>query len=162
MGFVTRQMGSGLVLAEQSADEAGLQRALRQIDDRLVLQKHPASVGGGWVYKVYRIVSDDQPAHCVCTWTDDHGRPLPLSSGLLDLVQSLRVEARDRRGPDADERNRRRQERVAKAHRDAGDSLVSEHRARVEKGRVSVGLGSSSKLAGWQRNRSLPGGGRRR
>jgi hypothetical protein len=58
------------------------------------------------VWRVMCHVSDWQPALSVCTWADEYGRPLPLSSGILELVRKLRPENRYQR-VDADEHNRR-------------------------------------------------------
>lgn len=147
----------GLVVAEHGADEAALQLALREIDNRYVLQKHPGQVPGGFVYKVFCIVSEDQEAVCVLTWADDHGNPLPLSTGLVEEVKRWRPEARSRRGLDADERNRQLAERRDKERRDALAAITDEHRASIERGRVSVGLSTRPRKPGYQLNRHLKG-----
>lgn len=139
MGLVERMHESGLVLAEEGQDEARLQHALEQIDRSLVLQKHRADVGGGWVYKVIQQVSDDY-APVVFTWCDTFGNPLPLSSGLVEEFKGLRKEAAARRGPDADERNRQLVERTRLQIEADRDAVMADHRARVEKGRVGVGM----------------------
>lgn len=151
MGLVTRETGSGLVVAEQGGDEAAISRALKRIDDRYVLQKHPGDVPGGFVYKVFCIVSEDRPAECILSWADDYGNPLPLSSGLVDEVQRWRPENRERRGPDADERNRLLLERREREAREALAAISDEHRAGIEKGRVSVSLGVRNRVPYWQR-----------
>ena len=151
MRLVTRETGLGLVVAEQAADEAQLGRALKEIDDRYVLQKHPGNVPGGFVYKVYCVVSEDHPAECVLAWADEHGNPLPLSSGLLDEVRKWRPEARARRGPGADERNQALQERRERDRREALRAVSDEHRAELERGKISVALGTRTKKPYWQR-----------
>lgn len=82
---------SGLVVAEESADEAGLQRALNRIDHpaarRLVLTREVDRKHDCWVWLVHVVVSDDRPAVYVCRWDDERGRPLPLSSGLVERVR---------------------------------------------------------------------------
>jgi hypothetical protein len=78
---------SGLVVAEESADEAGLQRALAQLDPRLVLTREVDRRHGCFVWLVHVIVSDDRPAVYVCRWDDHRGVPLPLSSGLVERVR---------------------------------------------------------------------------
>lgn len=157
MRLVTRETGTGLVVAEHSADEAALQHALREIDDRYVLQKHPGDVPGGFVFKVFCVVSEDQEAVCVLTWADDHGRPLPLSSGLIEEVKRWRPEARARRGPDADERNRRLEQRREQERREALAAITDEHRAQIERGRVTVGMSTRPRKPSYQRNRHLRG-----
>lgn len=146
-------------MAEHSRDEASLQRALREIDDRYVLQKHPGNVEGGFVYKVFCVVSEDQEAVCILTWADDYGNPLPLSSGLIDEVQKWRPENRSRRGLTADERNTQLEARREQERRDALAAITEEHRAKVERGQVTVGMSTRPRKPGWQRNRHL--GGRR-
>jgi hypothetical protein len=156
MGLVMRETGSGLVLAEQAADEAGLSRALKQLDDRLVLQRHAGDVAGGWVYKVFTIVSDDEPAECVCTGADEYGNPLPLSSGLLDLVQRLRPDARDRRGPTSDERNAAYRAELDHARTVDAERVSDDHRAKIERGSVTVSLTAGRRKPYWMRNHRPP------
>lgn len=156
MGLVMRETGSGLVLAEQAADEAGLSRALKQIDPRLVLQRHPGDVAGGWVYKVFAVVNEDEPAECICTWADDHGNPLPLSSGLLDLVNQLRPDARARRGPTSDERNTAYRGQLEQAKRDDAERVSDDHRAKIERKQVVVSLAAGRRKPYWLRNNRPP------
>lgn len=144
MGLVTRDTGLGFVVAEEAADEAQLSRALREIDRDLVLQKERADVGGGWVYKVVQIVSDDY-APVVFVWCDRQGNPLPLSSGLVEEFKGLRKEAASRRGPDADERNRRLVERTRQQIETDRETVIAEHRPRVEKGRMGIGMSTRGK-----------------
>ena len=144
MGLVTRTTGVGLVLAEHSQDEAGVKRALQQIDDRLVLQKHPAAVPGGWVYKVFRLVSDDTPPDLVCAWADEYGNPLPLTSGLVDKVNSLRRDAPGK-GVSVDEHNAAHVERARRIGRESAERVIEDHFAYVERGRHSVSMSGSRK-----------------
>jgi hypothetical protein len=150
MRLVTRDTGLGLVVAEEVGDEARLGRELKQIDDRLVLQKHPGPVEGGWVYKVFCVVSEEQEAVCVCVWSDRYGNPLPLSTGLVTLVESLRPEARSRRGPDADAQNAALLEANARRRESELAAIADDHRPYLERGRVSVSLaGSPSRGLHW-------------
>lgn len=146
-GLVTREVTPGLLVAEHGVGEARLQHDLEEIDPRFVLQKHPGEVAGGWVYKVFQIVSDDQPAICVFTWADAYGNPLPLSSGLVEEFKKWLPEARARRGPNADEYNAALQEERRRDQQAQTDAILGEHRARIEKGRVTVGMSTR------QRNR---------
>lgn len=147
MALVTRQTSSGLVACEQAGGEAELGRAIKQIDDRYVLQKHPADVEGGWVYKVFCIVSEDQPAVCVLTWSDERGNPLPLSSGLVEEVKKWRPENRSRRGPDADQRNEQLRERTDLHRRDQLAAISAEHKPKVERARTTVSFGPLTRLS---------------
>lgn len=150
--MITRETGSGLMVAEHSQDEAAISRALKRIDSRLVLQKHPGDVPGGFVYKVLAVVSEDRPPEYVATWADELGNPLPLSTGLVALVESLRKESRGRRGVDADEANRRLVERNTRYRIAAHESLDGDHAAKIERSSVTVGMGARSHKPSWMRN----------
>lgn len=153
MALVTRRHGPGLVIAEEAFDEARLSLALKQIDRRLVLQKHRRDgVEGGWVYKVIQVVSDDY-APVVFTWMDERGEPLPLSSGLVEeLKRHLRGERTDL--VSEDEHNRRLVERGRRVEEELTRAVVDDHRARVERGRVAVSLAHHNRRpAGMKRNR---------
>lgn len=79
---------SGLILAEQTPDAAALERQLKQIDRRLSLQAWPQPDGLP-VWKVVLHYAGDRPPETIASWIDQQGEPLPLSSRLVDLVQSL-------------------------------------------------------------------------
>lgn len=157
MGFVTRHSELGLTLVETRGSEAQLQRALKEVDDRLVLQRHPANVEGGFVYKVFEIVSEDVPAECITTWTDVYGRPIPLSSGLIEQVKSQRLGARNQ-GVDADTHNARLEAENDLKRVEAAEAVVETHRSKVERGQVTVSLGAGTSKRYWQRNTSGPKG----
>ena len=131
-------------------DEASVQRALKRLDGRFCLQKHPRDgAEGGWVYKVVCLVSDTY-APVVLTWMDEHGRPLPLSSGLVDEMQRHMVDSRGK-VETADEYNARL---VAERKRDADaqqTAIIEDHRPYVERNRVSVSVSTGKKLPYWQR-----------
>lgn len=154
MSLNIREHG-GLIVAEHGQDEHAVTQALKQIDDRLILQKHPSDVEGGWVYKVLRWTSDSLPPDYVATWADEYGRPLPLTFGLVDLVNRLRIDA-PHKGPDADERNRRLLEQIERTREDISRSVFDDHVAKVAKGRVSVSMGAGTKKRAWQRNSHHP------
>jgi hypothetical protein len=153
--LVTRAHESGLVLAEEASDEARLSRAIKQVDDRYVLQRHPASVEGGYVYKVYCIVSEDQPALCILTWSDEKGNPLPLSSGLVEEVKKWRPENRDRRGPNEDARNAQIRAETQRLREEQLAAISEDHRPKIERGRVSVSRTRTGKPS-WMRNKRPP------
>lgn len=145
----------GLIVAEHGQDEHAVAQALKRLDDRLVLQKHPGPVEGGWVYKVLRLISDSQPPSHVATWADEYGAPLPLTFGLVDLVNRLRIDAPNK-GPDADQRNQRLLEQVDQAREDISRAVIDEHKAKVARGRVTVSMGAGTKKRAWQRNTHFP------
>jgi hypothetical protein len=155
VALITRTTAVGLVLAEHAQDEAAVARALRQIDDKLCLQKHPGQISGGWVYKVFRAWSDDHPADLICTWADEYGNPLPLTMGLVDLVNRLRLDAPNR-GVDADAHNEAHLAGIRKLGRDLEQAVIDDHRAKVERGRVSVSMGVTNRKPEWvKKNRGL-------
>lgn len=153
MTYVSRLTASGVVLQELAQDDAGVQRALTQIDDRFVLWPPD---GHSPYYRVMCRVSDDQPALPVVTWMDANGDPAPLSSGLIDEVQKWRPENRSRR-VDADEHNQRHVEQAQRLQEEHGQAVIDDHRAKVERGRVTVGMSTRPLKPGWQRTH-LPGG----
>jgi len=153
--LVTRSLTSGLVLAERASDEAGIQRALKEIDDRYVLQANTSELLGELVYEVLCVWSEEHPPLKIMAWTDERGRPLPLSSGLVEEVKKWRPEARNRRGPDADERNERLREQTDRLRRDQLAAISGDHRGKVERDQVSVSIGTLPKQ-GYLRNRRPP------
>lgn len=148
MTLIQRYTESGFVVAEEAFDEARLSRALKQIDDRLVLQ-----VRNG-MYVVVCCVSENH-APVICGWHDRYGQPLPLSSGLLEKVHQLRVDARNK-PIDADEHNRRHAERLEADTQERLAAIRDEHRPYVERSRVQVTLANVGKRRYWQRDGQQP------
>jgi hypothetical protein len=140
-------------------DEASVQRQLKRLDGRLVLQKHARDgVEGGWVYKVVCIVSDTL-APIIYTWMDDYGNPLPLSSGLVDAVQSLLLGSRNK-PEDEDAWNARV---MAERNRDIErekQAMMDDHRPYVDRGRKSVSFAKAGKPAYWKRGGKVPRSGK--
>jgi hypothetical protein len=150
MTLIHRESKHGLIVAEESADEAAMTRALRRTDDRLRLIKEVDQRHGCFVWEVYCVVSDDQPAIQVCSWRDDYGTPLPLSNGLLDMVQSLRPENRGQR-VDADEHNRKLAEERQRTVANEVDELGREWTERLDKRRLTLGYGGITGVTGGDR-----------
>lgn len=131
-------------------DEQALGRALKNLDPKLVLQKHRRdSVEGGWVYKVLRVWSDSHEPAIILTWMDERGRPLPLSSGLIDETQRHMLGARNK-GPDADEYNRLHEHQARRDNEAASAELILEHRARLA-GRTQVSLAHKQRKGAWRK-----------
>jgi hypothetical protein len=84
---VSRLHRSGLTLVEDSLDERAVQRELELIDDRLFLSWEISH--GRRLYRVLYDRGDEAPAP-IAEWRGPNGEPLPLSSGLVELVKSLR------------------------------------------------------------------------
>jgi len=84
---VSRLHRSGLTVVEDSLDIRAIDAGLRLIDDRLFLT-YEIEQGR----QLWRVLYDrgDEPPATIADWRDARGRPLPLSSGLLELVKSLR------------------------------------------------------------------------
>ena len=88
-----RHTASGLVVAEDAADERAIQAALQDHDRdlRLSRESHPA---GGIEYVVV-FTRGDQAAIVVCRWRDEvTGQALPLSHGLVAKVKTLDLNSR--------------------------------------------------------------------
>lgn len=130
MSLHSRATESGLVVTEEVVGEAALKRALHQIDPQLSLQFRAP-------YYVVVCMVNDHYAPVVATWMDLDGRPLPLSSGLLEKVQMWRLGARN--APESvDEFNARRQQEIEKDMERELEALRDDHRAKIERGQVSV------------------------
>lgn len=142
MSLIQRECG-GLVVAEYAQDELQIQRALKSIDDRLVLWPPDGMCAH---YRVARNVSDWQEPEVICTWMDAYGNPLPLSSGLIDTVDSLRRDARNK-SLDADVFNAKRTEDLERDRAERGQQIIEEHRPKVERGRTSVSFGPLTRLS---------------
>lgn len=148
MTLVRRTLESGLVLAEHAQDEVGLTRALRQIDDRLSLQFRPP-------YYVVVCQVNDNYAPVIATWMDIHGKPLPLSSGLLEKVQAAHVGARNK-PLSVDEHNAQRQAEIEKDRANMYEALRDDHRPMIERGRTQVTFSEVGKRRYWQREDAAP------
>lgn len=159
MSLVYHTTKHGLVVASRGTDEAALQRALKQTDDRLILVRDLDPQTGRDVYKVMYWIADDRPAVWVCDWRDPDGTPRALSSGLLALVESQR---KDRPGgydafAAADDANAALVAGRRKAADQAIDDVTDQHKARVERGRVTVSRATMRRPREWQRNTHRPG-----
>lgn len=86
---ILREIESGLLIPEQAMDEAAIQRELSRRGRGLFLDKEVYR--GELLYTVKLHVPDGEPFD-VMPWVSHNGRPLPLGSGLLDQLDSLRKE----------------------------------------------------------------------
>jgi len=84
------QHDSGLFVAEHVAESDAVERALNRIDHplagRLFVTREVDPGYGSFVFRVM-VDNGDHPAECITEWRDDYGRPLPLSSSVVDKVQ---------------------------------------------------------------------------
>lgn len=111
----------GLLVAEHAADERSVQAQLKEFDDRLILSQEVDRDHGCLVYVVVRRWSDSHDVASVCEWRDDQGRPLPLSSRLVDKVKNLHVGSRAPQ-PDALAHN----DRVRQQAKDEFDAVTDD------------------------------------
>lgn len=81
----------GLYVVEFAQDFDAIDRELRLEDDRLFLSYEIDLRHNAKVYRVLCEVAGDKPPVCIVEWRDDLGRPLPLSSGILERVRSQRA-----------------------------------------------------------------------
>jgi hypothetical protein len=77
----------GVYVAEETTDEQAMQDALELLDPRLILTWELDRNHESRVWKVHVNWASDRPAIHVCDWRDERGRPLQLSSGLLEKVR---------------------------------------------------------------------------
>lgn len=141
MSLIHRERG-GVAVYEYAQDENQIQRALKAIDDRLVLWPPDGMCA---YYRVARNVSDWQDAEIIASWKDQNGNPLPLSSGLIDEVDRLRRDARNK-GLDVDAYNAKRTEDLEAERATRGQQIIDEHRPKVERARTSVSFGPLTRL----------------
>jgi hypothetical protein len=152
VSLITRQTESGLVLVEQTRDEAGLRRALKQIDPQLRLLR-PEIVFPGTATGYWRVVcqwSYDQPAEPVLTWMDANRNPMELTARILDEVNRHQKGGRGY-GKTSDERNA---EIAASAKRDRSEvreAIEHEYRPFLDRGRTGVSMGAHNKIPYWMR-----------
>ena len=116
MGLVVSELG-GLHVATHSADYRSVQAAIKQIDDRYMLDDVTGT--GDWL--VLCRTGSETPPLVVCSWRDERGRPLPLSSGLVEKVKRLRADSRWTE-PDPREMN----EKLREANRRETDDVIGE------------------------------------
>ena len=158
MSFVHRPAASGLIVAEESADEAAMAQALKALDRDLILVKERDEKYEAWVWKVFVWAGDDRPAVPVMDWREHGlGRPLPLTSGIVDAVDAQR---RDRRGgydalAESDAANERLRESRRKDFDDGIAAVEDDFRAQLERGRKQVSMAPDTKIPYHQRNRRL-------
>lgn len=126
--LTTRLHESGLLLAEEAMDEKALTRALqREVRPDVELRRYRApGAAGGLVYKIVHTRS----GRVVATWADDHGRPLPLSSGIVEWFKRMQTGARNP-GIDADEWNRRHRAEIEREERAGTEAIRDEHAGRL-------------------------------
>lgn len=145
MGLVYR---NGMYLP--AADERSLERELQRLDDRLFLTFEIE--GGRQVYRVMCEYAGDRVA-CVTEWRDEKQQPLPLSSGLLELVRSLQP-----RGgvtvQEAIEANERLQHTVQADFEDAVDEIVTDMQPRIAGRKQSLLLRTPGLVASRRRARA--------
>lgn len=122
MGLTYRQHESGLLLAE---GETAIAEALWEYDRNLKLRSSKDAAGREW-WSVRAHVGGDVPDRFVCAWIDEAGNPLPLSSGILDLVKQLDPNTRSVY-LDEDAREQQRREETEKTADQRAEDLIDDH-----------------------------------
>lgn len=88
MSLIESISPSGVILHEKEPDLQEFNRDLKQLDDRLFVAKELNQRYDCWEYIVFLWVSNDKPPVPICHHTDGAGRPLPLSSSLIERVRA--------------------------------------------------------------------------
>lgn len=117
MSYVVSHHGSNLLVAAQAVDERAISHALKQLKPGLFLDIDHNEEHRCLEYKVRLRYAKDQPPVFITAWRDDLGRPLPLSSALIELVKKL-IETDTL--SEAQEANRRMRER---SQQEMGDEI---------------------------------------
>lgn len=128
--LTTRTGPSGLIVAEQAADERAIGHALQQIRPDVTLQVRPRDEDKGGVL-VYKVVHVDS-GQVMFTWMDDRGNPMPLSSSLVDEFQRHQLGARNTGLVSDDDHNARHVAEVERERKRRVEAIRDEHRARLE------------------------------
>lgn len=76
-------------------------------------------------WDVYRYRGPDQPSEFVCAWQTRDGTPLPLSSNILNLVQTL-DKTTSAPPPDPDASNAARKREIAKQKERDHEAIVDD------------------------------------
>lgn len=98
-------------------DERAIDRELKKRDPNLFLDRE---IWGGQLVYAVRLMGEEHEPIWHMYWHDGFGNPLPLSSGIIDKLDSLR---REHRHETPGEANQRRDERLqAEALEDYGDA----------------------------------------
>ncbi len=90
VAMIVRENQNGLLIAGRSMDERAVDAELKKRDPRLFLDKE-VDLRGRLVYSA-AVSEPDGPPSWRMYWHDGYGTPLPLSSGILDRLDSLRRE----------------------------------------------------------------------
>jgi hypothetical protein len=155
--MVSETRPSGLLVARESSDERSMTSTVKRTFPGYALQKrrrHESDPSD--VTEVYKIVHVES-GHVAFTWMDDHGRPLPLSSGLVDAFQSLMLGGRNTRISE-DEWNARL---VAEKKRDADrdeENILDDHAPYLFRDRTQVAFTGTKKPRYWMRENTRPKG----
>lgn len=145
---------SGLLACHADADARSLERELQRFDPALFLTFEMEA--GRQVWIVMRELSSDHVMP-LCEWRDSNRTPLPLSSGLLELVRSLRP----REGVDEDggvrrvrAENERLREREQAANEEAVEDITREIGYRARDARRTILPRSPGLVASRRRQRA--------
>lgn len=139
--LITERAG-GLLLAEEAAAPKQIREALKRVDPELVLGVAVDPRYETAVWKVLLRVGYDRPAVWLFDWRDERGRPLPLTSRIVDEAAERRLDSR-RPHPDPVAENDRMLERAAE---EARETYTDDARAGLKRSRTSPALHRSQSL----------------
>ena len=117
---------SGLAVPLTGADEASVNRALKEYDPDLVLVPQDSDVYGRRIYRVARKVGGDRPVEWIVTWRTREGDALPLSHRLVEKVKELDLNSRNK-VDDPDDLNARLKSERQKDYETYMDDMVRDH-----------------------------------
>lgn len=89
MSYVVSRHGSNLLVAANAVDERAITHALNDLKPGLFLDVDHNEEHSCLEYKVRLRYSRGQAPVYICGWCDENGRPLPLSSALIEKVKRL-------------------------------------------------------------------------
>jgi hypothetical protein len=132
----------GLYIVGAPADEAAIQRELRKRDPNLFLdwEAHPGR--NGRPVKLYSVNYSVADGHVkpLLWWTDEYGNPQPLSSSILDALDSQRREISKPAKQRIAENQARREAALDKERDEHYDWIERKVRPRIGTTRVLDGI----------------------
>lgn len=140
MSLQVSETGSGLLIAEQSADREAVARLLRDHDSSLRLVPQLDEARSCTLWCVYRYLGPDRDAQFLCAWQTPSGEPLPLSSRLLDKVQQLDLRTVGN-APDMNALNDAHRAQVLRDRAATMAAIADDHKPYIDRGRVQISLG---------------------
>lgn len=121
----------GLAVVTETRDARSIQEDLTRLDPGLFLDMERAYPGGPICYVVKEHVASGHPPGRVVEWQDEHGNPLPLSSGLIERVKRAGYRPATEIVAEAIAWNERKRERQRESSAADYDAVVQDHKKRL-------------------------------